>query len=83
MIEGLMTFSSNMSNFDAATPTTAAQQTINRPSTKPQQSVNDFHYCIVYTARPLVLHLPMIKILPMIIADMLSFGAATPEIIVK
>ena len=58
---------------------TECQQSINTASIECQQSVNNFGCCILYNPRAVLLHLPIIEVLPAFIGNIVCIDTATPQ----
>jgi hypothetical protein len=63
IIEVLDASISNMACINIATPKNVRQQIVNKLSTKRQQSVNNFRYCILYNPRAVLRHLSILDVL--------------------
>jgi hypothetical protein len=75
----LAAFVDNMLSVDITRPKNDCQHKINIVSTEHQQSINDFHYCICDNPRPMLVHLPILEVLPTIVGNMLNVDIATPK----
>jgi hypothetical protein len=78
IIKQLPTVMGQRLSVDVTIPTNEGQQSINRASTEHQQSINDFQYCIFYNSRVMLLLLPINKILPTFMGNMVNVDHGTP-----
>jgi hypothetical protein len=83
IIKVLPTFMGNMSSVDAATPTNECQPSVNTASTECQHSVNDCHDCMFYIPGAMILHSPIIEVLPTFMCNLDRVDVSAPKMSVN